>query len=126
MADDAMRVKKPSRISMRKTNATVVPTYRSMMVSELSQRAETPAELHPTLCLNVGHGYHHLSVEDEVEMKGIIGGRTAYARIETFQPGEVGNNCSSNSMMVTADLSNLDLMNNDLYAGSLYITITTE
>jgi hypothetical protein len=126
IADEAIPVFGASIVSMTKTTAAVLPTNQSMMISELAENAETPPELHPSLCLNVDLGRHHLYVDDEVVLTGLIEGRIVHAEVGMYGPEEEGNYCGGTSMMVTTDLSELDDMKNDLYTGSLNITIAAE
>lgn len=65
-------------------------------------------------------------MDDEVVLTGLIKGRTVHAKVGTYGPEEVGNYCGGNSIMVTTDLSNMGYMKNDLYTGSLNITISAE
>jgi hypothetical protein len=126
MAEDTAPVFKPSRVSMRKTNAATLPTYQSMMITELTQTTESPKDTLPTLCLNVDLGRQHILIDEEVLLTGLIKGRTVLVPVGTYGPEEVGNYCGGTSTMVTTDLSNLEYVKNDLYTGSLNISIATE
>lgn len=111
---------------MRKTTAAKLPTSQSMMITELAENSETPLDLLPSLCLNVDLGSHHISMDNEVVLTGLIKGRTVHAKVGTYGPEDEGNYCGGDAVMVTTDLSNMDYMKNDLYTGSLNITISTE
>jgi hypothetical protein len=126
LADEAIPVSEASVVSISKTTAPELPTSKSMMITELAESAETPPDLLPTLCLNVDLGRHHLSMDDEVVLTGLMKGRNVFVKVGTYGPEHEGNHCGGNSTMVTTDLSNMDFMKNDLYTGSLNITISTE
>jgi hypothetical protein len=126
MADDTAPIFKPSRVTMRKTNAATLPTYRSMMISELAQSAESPPDTLPSLCLDVDVGRQHILIDEEVLLTGLIKGRTVLVPVGIYGPKEKGNHCGGTSTMVTTNLSNLEYVKNDLYTGSLNISIATE
>jgi hypothetical protein len=126
MADDTAPVFKPSRVSIRKTNAATLPTQQSMMITELTQTAESPTETAPSLCLNVDLGRQHILIEKEVLLTGLIKGLTVLVTVGTYGPEEEENSCGGTSTMITTDLSNLGYVKNDLYTGSLNISIATE
>lgn len=126
MADDTVPVFKSSRLSMRKSNAAALPTYKSMMITELTQAAESLEDTLPSLCLNVDLGRQHILIDEEVLLTGLLEGRTVLVPVGTYGPEDIENCCDGNSTMVTTDLSNLEFLKNDLYTGSLNISIVTE
>ncbi|MFT6304820.1 MAG: hypothetical protein ACJAY2_004024 [Pseudomonadales bacterium] len=96
------------------------------MFTELAESAETPPDLFPSMCLDVDLGSHHVFMDKKITLTGLLKGRTVHAKISTYGPEEEGNYCGGKSIMVTTDLSNMDYMKNDLYTGSLNITISAE
>ena len=126
MADEIVPAHKASIVSIQKTIAAELPTKKSMMVTNLKESVGSHKNLLPTLCLDIDLGAHHLSMEDEVTLTGLHQGRVTHATVGKYAPNDRVNTCEGNSMMITTDLSNLDDMQNDLYTGSLNITISAE
>ena len=117
---------KKAGITITKTASKNHTATKNIIFSEIEKTKTTNTQYSP-FCIEVDLTQHHLQLERQVLLIGQSKGHIFQAEIGMYSNTDIDKKiCDGASVVITTDLANIASVQDDLYLGSLNITISTE